>query len=101
MNIWSFHGLELSNGLGSQSLGLDDDELDLTRLMIALASELASVSSFVKGGVLSLARLTFAGPGCVEGCAEGMEDIGEGEGDTDWIIRDDWPYGSRKVNSSG
>jgi len=70
--------------------------------MISLASELASVSSFVKGGVLSLARLTYAGPDGADGCAEGMEDIGgTGDSDMDWIAGDDWPDGSRKVNSSG
>ena len=101
MNFWSFHGSEPSNGLGSWSLGLYDEELDLMRLLIALVSELASGSSFFKVGVLSLAGLTHGEPDCAEGCAEGMEEIGMGDNDMDWIAGDDWLDGSRKVNSSG
>ena len=81
-------------------LGLNDEELDLMRLLIALASELALDSSFAKVGVSLLARLTYAGQGCAEGCAEGMEDIGMGEGDMDWTTRVEWLDGLRKANSS-
>jgi len=35
MKVRSFHGSEPSNGSGSQSLGLDVDVLDLTRLLMA------------------------------------------------------------------
>jgi len=80
---------------------LDDQELDLTRLLIALVSELASDPSFVEVGVSLLAGLTYAGPGCAKDWAEGMKEIGVGDGDTDWISRNDWLDGSRKVNSSG
>ena len=45
MKVQSLCGLEPLNGLGLQSLGLDDEVLDLTRLLIALVSEFALGSS--------------------------------------------------------
>jgi len=76
------------NGSDSQSLGLDDEELDLTSLLIALASEVASGSLFIKEGGFSFAGLTCTGLGCVEGaegCAEGAAGMGVDEGDVYWI----------------
>jgi len=67
MKIWRFHGLEPSNGSGSLILGSDDEELDLMRLLIALVSELASGSLFLKVGVSSFAGSMCAGPGIVTG----------------------------------
>ena len=60
------------NGLGLQSLGLDVDILDLMRLLMALASELASGSSCIIVKVSSLSGLGGIEPGCTEGCAEDM-----------------------------
>jgi len=80
---------------------LDNEELDLAILLIVLVSQLASDLTFVKVEVLLLAGLMYAGLGCTEGGAEGMEDIGMGDSDTDWIARDEWLDGLRKVNSSG
>ena len=83
MNVRSFLGSEPSKGSGSRSLGLADEEFDLTRLLIALARELASAS-------LSTGSL------CAElGCAEDI-----GAGDAGGIAGVELPDGSSKVNSS-
>src|SRR5882672_6560609 len=83
MNVRSFLGSEPSKGSGSRSLGLADEEFDLTRLLIALARELASAS-------LS------TGSFCAElGCAEDI-----GAGDAGGIAGVELPDGSSKVNSS-
>jgi len=39
MYVWSLCRAELSSGSGSRSLGLDDEELDLMRLLITFMSE--------------------------------------------------------------
>ena len=70
MNVRSLHGSEPLNGSGSRSFGLDVDVLDLMRLLMALANELASGSSSVVVGVLSLSGLGGIEPGCTEGCAK-------------------------------
>ena len=54
MKVQSLHGSEPLNGSGLQSLGLDVDVLDLTRLLMVLASEFISGSLWVIVGVLSL-----------------------------------------------
>jgi len=101
MKVQSLHGSEPSNGLGSQSLGLDVDVLDLTRLLIALASELASGSSCIIVGVLSLSGLGGIEPGCTEGCAEDMSAKGcAKDGDAGCITGVAGPDGSRSVNCS-
>ena len=65
------------DGLGSQSLGWNDEGFSLTGLLIALASELASALSCVKMGALSSKGVTCSGLGCAEGRAEdGAGDIG-------------------------
>jgi len=79
------------DGSGSQSLGLDKDEDDLTRSLIALASKFAS------GSMLD-------GPGCAkdtEGGMEGAGNIGVGEGDAGWMAGVERLEDSRRVNSSG
>ena len=101
MKVWSLCRSEPSNGSGSQSLGLDIDVLDLTRLLMALASELASGSSCIVVRVLSLSRSGCIEPGCNKGCAEDMSAEGCSEnGDARCITGVEGPDGSRSVNSS-
>src|SRR5882724_776445 len=101
MKVWSLCRSELSNGSGSQSLGLDVNILDLMRLLMALASELASGSSCIIVRVLSLSRLGGIEPGCTEGCTEDMSTEGCAEdGDARCITGVAGPDGLRSVNSS-
>src|SRR5882724_10327694 len=72
MKVWSLHRSEPSNGLGSWSFGLDVNILDLMRLLMALANELALGSSCVIVGVSSLSRSGGIELGCTEGCAKDM-----------------------------
>jgi len=83
--------------LGSQNLGLDDEELNLMRLLIAMVSELLSGSSCIEVWVSSLSRSRCADPCFAKGC---VEDIGAGNGDMDWIAGVVLLDGPRKVNSS-
>ena len=95
MKVWSLHGSEPLNGLGSRSFGLDVDILDLTRLLMALANELASGSSCVIVGVSSL-----SGSGGI-GCAEDISAKGHAKnGDAMCLTGVAGPDGSRSVNSS-
>src|SRR5882724_10677882 len=101
MKVWSLCRSEPSNGSGSQSLGLDIDVLDLTRLLMALASELASGSSCIVVRVLSLSRSGGIEPGCTQGCAEDMSAKGcAKDGDAGYITGVAGPDGLRSVNSS-
>src|SRR5882724_2145694 len=101
MKVQSLHRSETSNGSGLQSFGLDVDILDLTRLLMALANELASGSTCVVVGVSSLSRLGGIEPGCTEGCAEDMSAEGCAEdGDARCITGVAGPDGLRSVNSS-
>jgi len=78
-----FLGVRTIEGVRFSSLGLADEEFDLTRLLIALTRELASAS-------LSTGSL------CAElGCAEDI-----GAGDAGGIAGVELPDGSSKVNSS-
>ena len=92
MNVWSLRRSEPLKGLGLQSFGLDVNILDLMRLLMALASELASGSSCIIVRALSLSRLGGIEPGCTEGCAE--------NGNARCITGVAGPDGSRSVNSS-
>src|SRR5882724_8269036 len=101
MKVQSLCRSEPSNGLGSQSLGLDVDVLDLTRLLMALANELALGSSCVVVSVSSLSGLGGIEPGCTEGSAEDISAIGCAEnGDAICLTGVAGPDGSRSVNSS-
>ena len=92
---------EPSNGTGLWSLGLDVDVLDLMRLLMALASELALGSSCVIVRVSSLSRLGGIELGCNEGCAKNMSAEGcARKGDTKCMTGVAGPDGSRCVNSS-
>src|SRR5882724_5543285 len=101
MNVWSLRGSEPSNGSGSRSFGLDVDILDLMRLLMALANELALGSSCV---VVSVSLLSGSGeiePGCTEGSAEDISAIGcAGNGDAVCLTGVAGPDGLRSVNSS-
>ena len=101
MKVWSLHGSEPSNGSGLQSLGMDVDELDLTRLLMALASELALGLSCIIVGVSLLSGSGGMEPGCTEGCAEDMSTEGcATNGDARCITGVERPEGSRSMNSS-
>ena len=101
MNVWSLRGSEPSNGSGSQSFGLDVDVLDLTRLLMALANELALGSSCIVVGVSSLSGLGGIELGFTEGCAEDISAEGCAEnGDAMCLTGVAGPYGLRSVNSS-
>src|SRR5882724_4542963 len=101
MKVRSLNRSEPLNGLGSQSLGLDVDIFDLTRLLMALASGLASGLSCIIVRVSWLSRLGCIELGCTEGCAEDMSAEGHAEdGDTGCIAAVEGPDGSRSVNSS-
>jgi len=52
MKVWSFFGLEPSNGSGSQSLGLDKVVLDLMSLLIAVTNKVALLSMVFLIGIL-------------------------------------------------
>ena len=101
MKVQSLHGSEPSNGSGSWSFGLDVDILDLTRLLMALANELASGSSCVVVGVSSLSRSGGIEPGCIDGCAKEMSAKGcAKDDDAGCITGVAGPDGLRSVNSS-
>src|SRR5882724_7571397 len=101
MKVQSLCGSEPSNGSGSWSLGLDVNILDLTRLLMALASELASGLSCIIVGVSSLSGLGGIEPGGNKGCAKDMSAEGcARNGDTKCITGVAGPDGSRSVNSS-
>src|SRR5882724_9839106 len=101
MKVWSLHRSEPSNGSGLWSFGLDVDVLDLTRLLMALANELASGSSCVIVGVSSLSGSGGIELGCTEGCAEDMSAKGcAKDGDAGCITGVAGPDGLRSVNSS-
>src|SRR5882724_11584924 len=100
MKVQSLCGSEPSNGSGSQSFGLDVDILDLMRLLMALASELALGSSHIIVGVLLLSGLGGIELGCTEGCAKDMSAKGCAEDDDARCITGvAGPDGSRSVNS--
>src|SRR5882724_8969497 len=101
MKVWSLCRSEPLNGSGSWSFGLDVDILDLTRLLMALANELALGSSCIIVSVLSLSRSGGIELGCTEGCSEDMSAEGCAEnGDAGCITGVAGPDGLRSVNSS-
>src|SRR5882724_11239112 len=101
MKVQSLCGSEPLNGSGSQSFGLDVDILDLTRLLMALANELASGSSCIIVSVLSLSGSGCIEPGCTEGCAEDISAEGCAKnGDAVCLTGVAGPDGMRSVNSS-
>jgi len=77
-------------------LGFDEEELDLTGLLIALASELASFSSCVEVGVSSFSGSGCMGPSCTKGCTE---NISANSSDAGWMTGVEVPDESRKVKS--
>jgi len=101
MKVQGLHRSEPSNGSGSWSFSLDVDILDLTRLLMVLASELASGSSCIIVGVSSLSRSGGIEPGCTEGCTKDMSAEGcAKDGDAGCITGVAGPDGLRSVNSS-
>ena len=101
MKVWSLCGSEPSNGSGSWSFGLDVDVLDLMRLLMALANELALGSSCVIVSVSLLSRSGGIELGCTEGCAEDISAKGCAKnGDAVCLTRVAGPDGSRSLNSS-
>ena len=101
MKVQSLHRSEPSNGSGSWSFGLDVDVLDLTRLLMALANELASGSSCIVVGVSSLSGSGGIELCCTEGSAEDISAVGCAEnGDAICLTGVAGPDGLRSVNSS-
>ena len=92
MKVQSFLGLELSNGLGSWSLGLDVEGWDWTSLLIAMMNLRVAASSgfIVLAGVL-LGVSPSVGSMCmdsgfVEWCADlCADDMGMGVGGCDRV----------------
>ena len=76
----SFWESEQSNGSGTQSLGLEQEQFALTILLIALAnavaSALGSVVPGISSGVSLSTRLVCADPGCVEDILVGVGEVG-------------------------
>jgi len=101
MKVRSLCGSEPLNGSGLWSFGLDVNVLDLMRLLMALANELASGSSCIIVSVSSLSGSGGIELGCTEGCAKDMSAEGCAEnGNATCLTGVAGPDGLRSVNSS-